>query len=262
VRSLDGKCALVTGSVRGLGLAIADRLAAAGANLVLNGFDAAGDVASLRHGLEQRHGVRTHYAGADLRRPAEIARMMAEAVSTFGALNILVNNAVVRHAAPVEDLEAAAWDESLAVNLSAAFHATRLAVPGMKQRGWGRIVNVSSIYGLRGAVNRAGYVTTKTALIGLTRAVALETATHGITCNAVCPGTTETPVHLAAIDAAMAAQGIARDEAERQVLAGKQPTGRLIAADGVAALVAFLCGDDARDITGAVLPVDGGWSAG
>ncbi len=262
MRPLDGKCALVTGSVRGLGLAIADRLAAGGAGVVLNGFDPADDVEALRRGIEQRHGVRTHYAGADLRDPAAIEAMMAEAATSLGAIDILVNNAVVRHAAPVDSFEPAAWDESLAVNLSAAFHTTRLAVPGMKARGWGRIVNVSSIYGLRGAANRVGYVTTKTALIGLTRAVALETVTDGITCNAVCPGTTETPVHLAAIDAAMQTGGLAREEAERRILAGKQPTGRLVAADGVAALVAFLCGQDARDITGAVLPVDGGWSAG
>jgi len=261
VRPLDGKCALVTGSVRGLGLAIADRLAADGASVVLNGFDTADDLAALRHGIERRHDVRTHYSDADLRDPQAIERMMTEAVASLGPIDILVNNAVVRHAAPIEAFAAAAWDESLAVNLSAAFHTTRLAVAGMKARGWGRIVNVSSIYGLRGAANRAGYVTTKAALIGLTRAVALETVGDGITCNAVCPGTTETPVHMAAIEAAMKQDGLMREEAERRILAGKQPTGRLIAADGVAALVAFLCGPDARDITGAVLPVDGGWSA-
>jgi len=262
VRPLDGKCALVTGSVRGLGLAIAERLAADGANVVLNGFDAAAGITALQQGLADRHGVRAQYSGADLRSQSDIDGMMTEACAAFGAVDILVNNAVVRQAAPVEAFDAARWDESLAVNLSAAFHTTRLAVPKMKQRGWGRIVNVSSIYGLRGAVDRVGYVVTKTALVGLTRAVALETAAHGVTCNAVCPGTTDTPVHLATIEAAMAAGGITREQAERQVLAGKQPSGRLVSADGVAALVAFLCGPDARDITGAVLPVDGGWSAG
>ena len=195
---LRGKCALITGSVRGLGLAAARRFAAAGCHLVLHGFDAAGDVDDLRRGIERDHGVRTMYSGADLRRPEEIAQMVAAAVDLFGGIDILVNNAVVRHTAPVEAFDPAAWDEGLAVNVSAAFHAIRLVIPGMKRAGWGRIINVSSIYGLRGAANRINYVTSKTALIGMTRAVAIETVADGITCNAICPGTTETPVHEAA----------------------------------------------------------------
>jgi 3-hydroxybutyrate dehydrogenase len=188
--------------------------------------------------------------------------MIATAGSSFGGIDILVNNAVARHNAPVEDFTPASWDESLAVNLSAAFHTTRLVLPAMKQNKWGRIVNVSSIYGLRGATNRVGYVTTKTALIGLTRAVALETAKDGITCNAVCPGTSESPVHHDAIARLIAAEGLSPVAAELQLLSGKQPTQRLISAEGVAAFVAFLCGDQAADVTGAVLPVDAGWSAG
>jgi 3-hydroxybutyrate dehydrogenase len=187
--------------------------------------------------------------------------MVAEAHAAFGGIDVLVNNAVVRHAHPIEAYPVDAWDEGLAANLSAAFHTIRLALPGMKAAGWGRIVNMSSIYGLRAAPNRIGYVTTKTALIGLTRAVALETTGFGITCNAVCPGTVETPVHEDAVRAMIAAQGIDRSEAEGRLLAGKNPTGRFVSADGVAALVAFLCGPDAADITGAVLPIDGGWSA-
>jgi 3-hydroxybutyrate dehydrogenase len=226
----------------------------------LNGFADADAIADIRSGIEREHGVRTLYVGADLRVPAEIESMIATAAGAFGAVDVLVNNAVVRHTAPIESFEPRPWDEALAVNLSAAFHTIRLTLPAMKQRGWGRIVNVSSIYGLRAAANRAGYVTTKTALIGLTRAVALETLGHDITCNAICPGTAETPVHEATISGMMAAGSLPREEAERRFLAGKQPTGRFISAEGVAELIVFLCGPSSRDITGAALPVDGGWS--
>jgi 3-hydroxybutyrate dehydrogenase len=258
---IAGRCALVTGSVQGLGLAAVERFAAAGCHVVLNGFAPPGQVATIRTGIEERHHVRTLYSGADLRNPDDIARMVSAASDAFGGIDILINNAVVRHAAPVEEFPVESWDEGIAVNLSAAFHTIRLAVPGMKHRNWGRIINVSSIYGLRGAQNRVGYVTTKTALIGMTRAVALETLGHNITCNAVCPGTTETPVHDATIQSMMARDGLSRADSERRFLTGKQPTGRFIAAEQVAALMVFLCGTDGGDITGAVLPIDGGWSA-
>jgi 3-hydroxybutyrate dehydrogenase len=153
-----------------------------------------------------------------------------------------------------------AWNETLAVNLSAAFHTIRLALPGMKERGWGRIINISSIYGQRGAANRVGYVTTKTALIGLTRAVALEVVGTGVTCNAICPGTTETPVHEAAIEVLMKG-GLGRVDAEKQFMAGKQPTGRIIPADDVAAMILFLCGPSSGDINGSIFPIDAAWSA-
>lgn len=259
-RPLSGKRALVTGSTRGLGLATVCRLAADGCDVVVHGLDDAAALEAIRTGLERDHGVRALSSGADLARPADIANLMATTVREFGGIDILVNNAVARHTAPVEEFTPDQWEESIAVNLSSAFHTTRLAVRAMKQRGWGRIINVASIYGLRGAVNRVGYVTTKTALLGLTRAVAVETATSGITCNAVCPGTSVSPTHEAAI-ARLAASGLSREAAETQVLAGKQPTGRLISAEGVAALIAFLCTDAAADITGAALPIDGAWSA-
>jgi 3-hydroxybutyrate dehydrogenase len=259
-RPLEGKCAIVTGSTQGLGLSIARRLAAAGSNVVLHGLADAATGTQLQQMLEREHGVRAWFCDADLRSPSAPERLVRDAAEHVGECDVLVNNAVVRYAAAVEAFEAAAWDDALAVNLSAAFHLVRLALPGMKRRGWGRIVNVSSIYGLMGATNRVGYVTTKTALIGLTRAVALETVGHGITCNAVCPGTVETPVHAAAIDAMSQQEQIPRAEAERRFLATKQPTGRFIGADGVAALVGFLCGPDGADVTGAALPVDGGWS--
>src|SRR6185436_15715491 len=209
-RLLDGKCALITGSVRGLGLAAAQRLAEAGCHIVFNGIDEPRDVQPIRDEVEELHRVRTLYCRADLRHPAEIETMMRAASDRLAPIDILINNAVVRHSAPIEDFDTAHWNEGLAVNVSAAFHTIRLAVPGMKQRRWGRIINVSSIYGLRGAANRVNYVTSKTALIGMTRAVALEVATHRITCNAVCPGTAETPVHDATIHAAMDAEGLSR----------------------------------------------------
>jgi 3-hydroxybutyrate dehydrogenase len=237
--SLAGKTALITGSTQGLGLAAARQFEAAGCRIVVNGV------------------VDGKFVGADLRNPAEIDAMITAA----GPIDILVNNAVVRHSAPIDRFDSPRWDESLAVNLSAAFHTIRLALPGMKARNWGRIINVSSIYGQRGAANRVGYVTTKTALIGLTRAVALEVVGTGVTCNAVCPGTTETPVHEATIQSLMKAEGSSRGEAEKQFLAGKQPTGRIISADDVAAMMVFLCGPASNDINGSILPIDAGWSA-
>jgi 3-hydroxybutyrate dehydrogenase len=259
-RPLAGKHALITGSTQGLGLATARRLAAEGCDVVVHGLGAADQLESIRSGIEREFSVRVHSSSANLTEPAQIASLVDETTKTFGSIDILVNNAVVRHTGSIADFSAAAWDESVAVNLSAAFHTTRLVVPSMKQRKWGRIVNVSSIYALRGAADRVGYVTTKTALIGLTRAVAVETARDGITCNAVCPGTSESPVHHDSIARLIRAEGLSPLAAEMQFLVGKQPTGRLVSADGVAALIAFLCSESAADITGATLPIDAGWS--
>ena len=236
---LSGRTALITGSTQGLGLAAAKKVEQAGCRIIPNG-------------LADGNAV-----GADLRKPAEIESMIRAA----GVIDIVVNNAVVRHTAPIDEFSVDAWNESLAVNLSAAFHTIRLALPGMKSRRWGRFINVSSVYGQRGAINRAGYVTTKTALIGLTRAVALEVVGTGVTCNAICPGTTETPVHEATIQSLMQTDGLSRDDAVRKFLAGKQPTGTIIAADDVAAMMLFLCGPASRDINGSILPIDAGWSA-
>ena len=261
-RTLTGKRALITGSTQGLGLVTANRLAADGCDVVIHGLDEGAALEAIRAGVERDHGVRAISSGADLRDPAAIASLISAALSSLGGIDILVNNAVARHSAPVEEFTPDAWNDALAVNLSAAFHITRLVVPGMKQRGWGRIINVSSIYGLRGATNRVGYVTTKTALIGLTRAVAMETAKEGITCNAVCPGTSASPVHEEAIAQMIANEGLTPVAAEMRFLAGKQPTGRLVSAEGVAGLIAFRCTEAAADITGAAIPIDAGWSAG
>ena len=259
--ALAGRRALVTGSTQGLGLAIARRLAGAGCHVVLHGLEPEATLGALARELAASYGVQVSAAAADLRDVAAIEQMMAGGAAALGGIDILVNNAVTRHVAPVEAMAPAAWDEDLAVNLSAAFHTIRLALPGMKDGGWGRIVNVSSIYGLVGAANRIGYVTTKTALIGLTRAVALETAEFDITCNAVCPGTSATPLHEAALETLRQSEGLSREAAERRLLRGKQPTGRLISPAGVASLVLMLCSPESRDITGAAIPVDGGWSA-
>jgi 3-hydroxybutyrate dehydrogenase len=253
------KCALITGSVGGLGFAAAKRFAADGCNIVLSGIASQDEIARARADIESS-GAKAIHSNADLRRPVEIARMFQEAEAAFGGVDILVNNAVVRCAAPVEDFPVEAWDEGIAVNLSAAFHAIRLAMPEMKKRGWGRIINVSSIYGLIGAANRINYVTSKTALIGMTRAVAVEVMGLDITCNAVCPGSVLTPVHEAAIQKTMASESLTRAEAEQRFHAGKQPSGRFIAAEDVAELMAFLCGPGSRDINGAALPIEGAWS--
>jgi len=259
--TLAGKRALVTGSTQGLGLAVARRLASAGCDIVLHGLGDPDVMARLQREIEGGSGVRSMYSPADLRDPSAIDQMMGAANEAFGGIDVLVNNAVVRHVAEIESMPPADWDQDLAVNLSAAFHTIRLALPGMKSRNWGRIVNVSSIYGLVGTTNRVGYVTTKTALLGLTRAVALETTAYDITCNAVCPGTSATPLHEASLAELRQTQNLDRQAAERLLLAGKQPTGRLIAPEGVAALIASLCATESRDITGAAIPIDGGWSA-
>jgi len=256
VRPLAGKRALITGSTQGLGLAVARRLASAGCNIVLHGLEAPQAAFELQQQIEKTSGVQCAFSAADLRDASAIEGVMA-----FGEIDVLVNNAVVRHVAAIESMTPADWDQDLAVNLSAAFHTIRLTLPGMKTRNWGRIVNVSSIYGLVGATNRVGYVTTKTALLGLTRAVALETTGYDITCNAVCPGTSATPLHEASLETLRRQQNLEREEAERVLLAGKQPTGRLISPDGVAALIVSLCSPESRDITGAAIPIDGGWSA-
>lgn len=244
----------------GLGFAAAKQFAAAGCNVVLSGLASPEQIEQARREIEESYGVRTHYSDADLRKPAEIELMFLEADAVFGGIDILVNNAVVRHAAPIEDFPADAWDEGIAVNLSAAFHTIRLAMPSMKARNWGRIINVSSIYGLIGAANRVNYVTCKTALIGLTRAVALEVMNYNITCNAICPGSILTPVHDATIQKTMAAEDLSREEAERRFHAGKQPSGRFIAGEDVANFMVFLCGPGSRDINGAALPIEGAWS--
>ncbi|MGY3614491.1 SDR family oxidoreductase [Bradyrhizobium sp. USDA 10063] len=254
---MKDKWALVTGATAGLGLAVAESLAGTGANIVLHDLVAPNESANR---LRARFGVDVIAAGADLSQRSAIETMLAELLRCCGAIDILVNNAVVRHFSDVEHFPPDQWERALAVNVSAPFHLIRLALPAMKQRGWGRIVNMSSIYSTRAVEDRIDYVTTKTAILGLTRAVALETARSGITCNAVCPGTLPTPAIQDKIAAIAANAGETVDRATEKYLRARQPSGRFIGMEAVGALVVFLCSAAAQDITGASLPIDGGWS--
>jgi len=255
---LKGKWALVTGATAGLGFAVAESLAKAGANIVLHDLV---EPDSAKDSIRSRFGVDTLSVAADLSQRAAIEALMERLLDRIGAIDILINNAVVRHFAPVEQFAPERWEEALAVNLSAPFHLIRLALPAMKQRDWGRIVNMASIYSTRAVENRIDYVTTKTAILGMTRAVAIETATTGITCNALCPGTLPTPAIEARIAAAAERANMSIDDTTRDYLASRQPSRRFVAMENVGATAAFLCSPAAQDITGATIPIDGGWSA-
>jgi 3-hydroxybutyrate dehydrogenase len=255
--TLKDKWALVTGATAGLGFAVAESLAGAGANIVLH--DLVEPVAS-RDRLRAQYGVEVISIAADLSQRTAIEAMMTDLLRLLGGVDILVNNAVVRHFSPVENFPPEKWDNALAVNLSAPFHLIRLALPGMKARNWGRIINMASIYSTRAVADRIDYVTTKTAIVGVTRAVAMETARTGITCNALCPGTLPTPAIQGKIADIAAREGRAIEETTSDYLASRQPTRRFIAMEAVGAMAVFLCGPSGQDITGATLPIDGGWS--
>lgn len=255
------KSALITGSLGGIGFATAKALARLGCDITLNGF-AAQTVIEARLSELRDLGIRARHHPADLRHPTQIADLIETTRQDHDGLDILVNNAVVRYFGAVENFAPEHWDEALAVNLSAPFHAIRLALPGMKAAGWGRIINMASIYGMFATVNRIDYVTTKTALIGLTRAVALETARTGITCNAICPGTVLTPAIDWRLRQEMQRDGTSFEQAEESFLAVRQPSQKFVKDENVAGLIAFLCGAHAEDINGAALPIDGAWTAG
>jgi len=258
--ALRGRTALVTGSTGGIGEAFARALAAQGCNVVLNGLGDADAIERLRAGIAREHGVEVAYDGADLADPRQIERMMAAVQDRFGALDVLVNNAVTRHYAPVDAFPVDKWDHALAVNLSAAFHTIRLGLPGMRQRNWGRIINMSSIHATNVVRDRVDYMTTKAAILGLTRAVALECATTGITCNALCPGWVLTPHAERQIARVMGEKGVSRDAAIEELVGVRQPSRRPILPAEVAALGVYLCGDAAANISGAALPIDGAWA--
>jgi 3-hydroxybutyrate dehydrogenase len=255
--NLKGKTALVTGSTGGIGEAFARAFAAAGCNVVINGFGERQAIDALRSALESA-GANVLYHDADVGIPAQIEAMIAAAQARFGAIDILVNNAVTRHFSPIEDFPVEKWDLALAVNLSAAFHTIRLALPAMKQRNWGRIINMASIHATNVVRDRVDYVTTKHAIVGLTRAVALETAQTGVTCNAISPGLVLTPNCEKQI-ARMTAEGATREDAIRDILEIRQPSRRMIMPAEVAALGLFLCSNEAANVSGADMPIDGAW---
>ena len=258
---IKGKNALITGSTNGLGYAVAKGLAVAGCNVMLHGLEPAGAVEAQLASLKREYAVEVGYQQADLSSTQGVETVIAAGKKQLGGIDILVNNAVTRHFARVDEYPTEKWDQALAVNLSAAFHSIRLTLPEMRARKWGRIINMSSVYSAFAIANRVDYVTTKTALIGMTRVVALENLDLDITCNAVCPGAIHTPYSEAKIIDLMKTEGMDRAAAERKFLEVRQPTGRFIAAEGVADLVVFLCGPSARDITGSTMPIDAGWTA-
>jgi 3-hydroxybutyrate dehydrogenase len=258
---LKGRTALITGSLDGIGFAIADALAAKGASIMLNGFGPAELVHERTQSL-QRHGGEADYHGADISKLAQIEEMVAATRRRFGAIDILVNNAVTRYSADIENFPTDKWDYAIAVNLSAPFHLIRLTMAGMKSRQWGRIINLASTYGVLGTPRRADYCATKHGLVGLTRTVALEGIAHNITCNALCPGAVDTPNMRKVLAERSAATGKTMEETLEAFWIGHQPSRRLVAPEKVGTLAAFLCSDEAADMTGTPIAIDGAWLAG
>jgi 3-hydroxybutyrate dehydrogenase len=254
---LKGKTALVTGSTSGIGLGIAKALAEQGANIMMNGFgekDAA--MAEVK-----AFGVEVDYHGADMSKPAEIEAMMQAAEKRFGAVDILVNNAGIQHVANVEDFPVDRWDAIIAINLSSAFHTTRMALPGMKQRNWGRIINLASVHGLVASAQKSAYVAAKHGIVGLTKVTALETAQTGVTCNAICPGWVLTPLVQKQVDARAEKDKVSNEEAKKRLLSEKQPSGEFVTPDQLAALAVFFCSPAATQVRGVAWNMDGGWAA-
>jgi 3-hydroxybutyrate dehydrogenase len=259
--ALHGRVAIVTGSTSGIGLGIARALASQGAAIMLNGLGDTKEVDALRGGLADEYGARVGFAGADLSKVAGVEALVAEATRQLGPVDILVNNAGIQHVAPIDKFPQEKWDAILALNLTAAFVATRAVLGGMKDRGWGRIINVASAHGLVASPFKSAYVAAKHGVVGLTKVTALEGAEFGVTCNAVCPGYVWTPLVERQIADQAKAHGIDRERVIKDVLLKNQPSKRFATVEEMGALVAFLCSDAAQSLTGAALPVDGGWTA-
>lgn len=256
---LNGKTALVTGSTSGIGLGIAKALAAQGANIIVNGF---GDADAAKTEIAQAgQGIRVGYHAADMSKAAEIEDMMRYAESDFGGADILVNNAGIQHVASIEDFPPERWDAIIAINLTSAFHTTRLALPGMKQKNWGRIINVASTHGLVASANKSAYVAAKHGIVGFTKVTALETAQTGVTANAICPGWVLTPLVQKQVEARAQKEGIPVEQAKRELVLEKQPSGQFVTPDELGALAVFLSSEAARQVRGAIWNMDGGWVA-
>lgn len=262
---LEGRAALITGSTSGLGLGFARALAAEGCAIMLNGFGDATEIETLRAGLENEFGVMARYNGADMREPEQVVGMVEDTTAQFGKVDILINNAGMQHRAPTEEFPTEAWDDMLAVNLSAPFHATRAVLPQMKARDWGRIINTASTNALVASPNVVGYTATKHGILGMTKVVALETIETGVTCNAICPGTVRTNLSEHRIDSFAAQKGVSKEEALDDYIAQKQPyhqpMGRFITVEEVSAAAIYLCSDAGAAMRGAAFNVDGGWTA-
>jgi 3-hydroxybutyrate dehydrogenase len=259
--ALAGKVSLVTGSTSGIGLGIARALAAAGSEIVLNGFGKPEEIADVQAKLAAEFKVRVFYSPADMSKPAAIREMIEKTLQTSGQLDILVNNAGIQHVAPLQDFPPEKWDAILAIDLSSAFHTTRLALPSMLANKWGRIINIASAHGLVASPYKSAYVAAKHGIVGLTKVTALETAEQGITCNAICPGYVYTPLVEAQIDGQAKAHNIPREKVIRDVLLAQQPNKRFATVEELGALSVFLASDAAASITGIALPIDGGWTA-
>ena len=258
---LKGKTAVITGSTSGIGLGIARVLAGAGCSIMLNGFGEAAAIERERAAIEVEFGVRAAFDGADLSKPAEIARMIEAAARALGQVDILVNNAGIQHTAAIENFPLDRWDAVIAINLSSNFHAIRAVIPQMRARNWGRIINIASAHGLVASVEKAAYVAAKHGVLGLTKVVALETATTGITCNAICPGWVLTPLVEKQIKERAGRESIPVEQAKGELLSEKQPSHEFATPEQIGALTVFLCSEAAAQIRGAALPVDGGWTA-
>src|SRR6187401_1114816 len=259
--TLTGKTAVVTGSTSGIGLAYARAFAGAGANIVLNGFGAPADIEKERAAIETGFKVKAVHSPADMTKPAEIAEMIALGETTFGSVDVLVNNAGIQFVSPVEEFPPEKWETIIAINLSSAFYGIRAAVPGMKKRGWGRIINTASAHSLVASPFKSAYVSAKHGIDGLTKTVALELATHKITCNCISPGYVWTPLVERQIPDTMKARGLTAEQVKRDVLLAAQPTKEFVTTEQVASLAVYLCSEGARNITGANLSMDGGWTA-
>ena len=256
--TLKGKTALVTGSTSGIGLGIAKALAAQGANVVLNGFGNTSEIEALQAGITQEYGVLTAYHNADMSKPIEIEAMMRFAAERFDGIDILVNNAGIQHVANIEEFPIEKWDAIIAINLTSAFHTTRLALPLMKTKNWGRILNVASVHGLVGSAQKSAYVAAKHGIVGFTKVTALETAHSGVTCNAICPGWVLTPLVQKQVDARAEQAGISNEAAKKSLLAEKQPSGEFVTPEQLGALAVFFCSDAGSQVRGVAWNMDGG----